>query len=256
VLAHDQRLLDRRVQRRIDGELVAAVVDRDQRARDDGYVGVAGLCELQSLSADSQDVTEQYYDLQSRIRNKQTEEARLVRHLEQSTGKLDEILAVEREVSRVREELERMEGKMRVLQDLTALATVTLHADEIKDLLAPGQAFLLNNKHIYSYILPGNPDTPDPYGGTSYYSCKLIFKTRDNRMHVVTIPVENENIVLNPQLADFINIEAILLNIEKLKCDMYDSALVPVALVNKLVSLANHPSSKILQKFAISGMQH
>ena len=34
------------------------------------------------------------------------------------------------------------------------------------------------------------------------------------------------------------------------KCDMYDDSLVPIALVNKLVSLANHPSSRILQKFA------
>lgn len=95
------------------------------------------LGELQSLTSDSQDVTEQYYDLQSRIRNKQAEEARLLRHLEESTGKLEEILAVEREVSRVREELERMEGRMRVLQDLTALATVTLHVDEIKGYVPP-----------------------------------------------------------------------------------------------------------------------
>jgi len=28
-------------------------------------------------------------------------------------------------------------------------------------------------------------------------------------------------------------------------------ALIPIALVNKLVSLANHPSSKILQRFAV-----
>ncbi len=37
---------------------------------------------------------------------------------------------------------------------------------------------------------------------------------------------------------------------EALHCDMYDSALFPVALVNKLVSLSAHPSQRILQKFA------
>jgi len=47
-----------------------------------------------------------------------------------------------------------------------------------------------------------------------------------------------------------LNLLEILTNIEKLRCDMYDSVLVPVALANKLVSLANHPSSRILQKFA------
>lgn len=123
------------------------------------------------------------------------------------------------------------------------------HADEIKDLLKPGEAFLLNNKHIYSYILPNDPDTPEPYASTSYYSAKLIFKSKDKRMYVITIPVESENIVLNPQKSDFKNLDVILWNIEKLKSDMYDNAIVPVALANKLISLSVHPSSIILEKF-------
>ncbi|HEY3965226.1 MAG TPA: DUF4349 domain-containing protein [Planctomycetaceae bacterium] len=44
---------------------------------------------------------------------------------------------VEREVSRVRDDLERMQGRMRVLQDLTSLATVTLYVDEIKGYVPP-----------------------------------------------------------------------------------------------------------------------
>jgi hypothetical protein len=129
------------------------------------------------------------------------------------------------------------------------------HAEEIKSLLNPGQALLLSNKHIYSYILPGEPETPDAYGRTSYYSSKLIFKSRDERMHVITIPVENENIVINPQKDDFKNIDSILWNIERLRCDMYDNAIVPVALANKLISLSNHPSSAILEKFAKANMK-
>jgi hypothetical protein len=124
------------------------------------------------------------------------------------------------------------------------------HADEIKNLLNPGEALLLNNKHIYSYILPGPWDNPEPYARTSYYSSKIIFKSRDERMYVITLPVENENIVLNPQKSDFKNLDTILSNIEKLRCDMYDNAIVPVALANKLISLSNHPSATILEKFA------
>jgi len=95
------------------------------------------LGELQNLAATSQDVSDQYYDLEARIRNKQKEEKRLFTHLEESTGKLEEILKVEREVSRVREELERMEGRMRVLKDLVSLTTVTLHVHEIKGYVPP-----------------------------------------------------------------------------------------------------------------------
>jgi hypothetical protein len=98
---------------------------------------VRNLGELLSLAANSQDVTEQYYDLEARIRNKRKEEARLLKHLDENTGKLEEILAVEKEISRVREELERMEGRMRVLKDLVSLTTVTLHVDEIKGYVPP-----------------------------------------------------------------------------------------------------------------------
>ncbi|MGE5195238.1 MAG: DUF4349 domain-containing protein [Deltaproteobacteria bacterium] len=98
---------------------------------------VRTLGELQSLAAKSQDVSEQYYDLKARIRNKQKEEARLLKHLDENTGKLEDILAVEKEISRVREELERVEGRMRVLKDLVALTTVTLHVDEIKGYIPP-----------------------------------------------------------------------------------------------------------------------
>ena len=57
-----------------------------------------------------------------------------------------------------------------------------------------------------------------------------------------------------PTENDFKNLDCILFNVEKLKCDMYENALFPVALVNKLVSLSDHPSSEILQKFAKTSM--
>jgi len=41
------------------------------------------------------------------------------------------VIAIERELTRVREELERMQGRMRVLADLTLLTTVNLTLREI-----------------------------------------------------------------------------------------------------------------------------
>jgi hypothetical protein len=122
------------------------------------------------------------------------------------------------------------------------------HADEISRKLKPGQVLLINNEYIYKYILPGKADPNNPYGSTTYYGNKLIFKSNDDRIYVVTLPTTD--ILPNPEKGDFKNIDYILHNIEKLKCDMYDCSLVPIALVNKLVSLSNHPSTAILEKFA------
>ena len=99
--------------------------------------GATRLGELQSVNSKSQDVTSEYTDVASRIANKQIEEKRLRRHLESSTGKLSEILAVERELSRVRGEVEEAQGRIRVLANLSALTTVTITLNEIKNYVPP-----------------------------------------------------------------------------------------------------------------------
>lgn len=102
-------------------------------ARYDEFLAAAGtLGELQRRTENSREVTAEFYDLQTRIRNKDLEEKRLLKHLQESTGKLEEILAVEKEISRVRTEMEQMQGQLRVLQDLTALSTVTLNVSELQ----------------------------------------------------------------------------------------------------------------------------
>jgi hypothetical protein len=95
------------------------------------------LGELLGNRTDSQDVSEEYYDIEARLKNKQVEEKRLLEHLQKSTGKLDEILAVEKELSRVREEIERFQGRLNKLSNLTSLTTITISMQEIKDYVPP-----------------------------------------------------------------------------------------------------------------------
>jgi hypothetical protein len=107
-------------------------------ARFDEFVNASkGLGELVNVSTGSRDVSEEYYDVDARIRNKTKEEERLLKLLEERPGKLEDVIAIERELSRVREELERMQGRMRVLADLTSLTTVELSIVEIRDYEPP-----------------------------------------------------------------------------------------------------------------------
>jgi len=101
--------------------------------RYDGFLAAAReLGEIRSVKSDSKDVSEEFYDVEARIRNKEQEEQRLLKLLAEATGKLKDVLEVEREVSRVRGEVEQLKGRLRVLTDLTALTTVELRIDEIK----------------------------------------------------------------------------------------------------------------------------
>jgi Domain of unknown function (DUF4349) len=98
---------------------------------------VARLGEVRQNHVGSQDITEEFMDLEARIRNKREEEKRLLKHLADSTGKLEDILAVEKELSRVRGEAEQMEGRLRFLADRSDLSTVTIEATEWKDFKPP-----------------------------------------------------------------------------------------------------------------------
>jgi len=128
------------------------------------------------------------------------------------------------------------------------------HAAAIARIMKDGEILILSDDYIYRYIVPGKVNPAHPYGSSSYYGSKLIFKTSTGRMYVLSLPTEQ--LKNSPRPEDFRNLMAILTNVEKLRCDMYDNALLPVALANKLVSLSDHPSSKILQKFAIESMRH
>jgi hypothetical protein len=94
---------------------------------------VRQLGEVRTINSTSDDVTAEYYDIEARIRNKQQEEERLLQLLAEATGKLEEVLAVERELSRVRGEIEQAQGRMRMLKDVTDLTTVTVSVTEIKN---------------------------------------------------------------------------------------------------------------------------
>jgi hypothetical protein len=129
------------------------------------------------------------------------------------------------------------------------------HAHQIRDRLQPGQALILNDAYIYSNILASGSadDTGRSYGASTYYGHKVIFKTRKNAIHVLTIPTDIET--ANPQLSNFLGLERALQTTDLLHCDMYDDALFPVALANKLVSLSAHPSQRILERFATHSLR-
>lgn len=121
------------------------------------------------------------------------------------------------------------------------------HALAIEEHLGPGEALVLTNEYIYSHVVPGNPKL-QKYGFNTYYGGKLIYKGTANDTYVLTVPTGEY--LSNPTLSDFFNAPESLGVLSRLRCSMYDNALLPVALANRLVSLADAPSAEILAKFA------
>jgi hypothetical protein len=81
----------------------------------------------------SEEVTEQVVALEARLHNARAMEHRLIDVLNNRTGKVLDILQVEREIARTRQEIERMEAQRQNLLRRVELATVTLTlAEELK----------------------------------------------------------------------------------------------------------------------------
>lgn len=96
---------------------------------DQAVSGLNGIGKLESINTSAEDVGEEYVDVAARVANSHRLEERLISLLATRTGKLQDVLNVERELARVREEIERNEGRMRYLKTRSAISTlsVTLH---------------------------------------------------------------------------------------------------------------------------------
>jgi hypothetical protein len=98
---------------------------------------ISKIGELQQRSLDSDDITDKYYDLENRIKNLKVREEGLRKLLERTSGKLEELLAVDRELSKVRGEIEVAEGQLKRWAKLSELATLVLKVTERKDYVPP-----------------------------------------------------------------------------------------------------------------------
>ena len=85
----------------------------------------AKLGRVLSQSAGESDVTQQYVDLAARLKNLQAEEVRLRGFLDKA-NKVSEMLEIERELSRVRGEIEAMQAQIAYLDQQAAMATLTM----------------------------------------------------------------------------------------------------------------------------------
>ncbi|MEZ4493833.1 MAG: DUF4349 domain-containing protein [Dehalococcoidia bacterium] len=81
--------------------------------------------EVLSEESSSTEVTEEYTDLQSRIRNLERTEAQYLTLLDRADT-IDDILTVNDRLDGVRSQIEQIQGRLNLLDDLTDLATVSM----------------------------------------------------------------------------------------------------------------------------------
>ncbi|HTR02897.1 MAG TPA: DUF4349 domain-containing protein [Thermoanaerobaculia bacterium] len=126
------------------GYVADAAVARDPGDRDRGTLtlrvradrfdqalrALEALGKVESANLETRDVGKEYMDLETRLSAKQDAEARLRELLRTKTARLSDVIAAEKELSRVIEERELLEGERRYYDRQVALSTITAEIHE------------------------------------------------------------------------------------------------------------------------------
>ena len=96
----------------------------------EALTALKALGHVTSESQDGEDVTQQSVDLDARLSNARASEVRLKEILDKRTGRLSDVLEVERELSRVRGEIEGMEAQRKSLDRRITYAELTIELQE------------------------------------------------------------------------------------------------------------------------------
>jgi uncharacterized protein DUF4349 len=92
---------------------------------DEALHGVEKLGDMLHRNISAEDVTEEFRDLEVRLKAQKAVQERLTQLLAKAT-KVEESIAIERELDRITMEIDRIEGRMKFLRDRAAFSTITV----------------------------------------------------------------------------------------------------------------------------------
>jgi cell division protein FtsL len=118
----------------------------------------------------SQDITEEYVDLQSRLRNLEAAESQLLELMKRS-GKISEILDVYRELTNIRQQIEQIKGRMQYLEQSVKMSSITINLALSEELLPIPPAEKWRPKYVLLQTWKG---VLNFWKGFSYFLIRLI----------------------------------------------------------------------------------
>lgn len=101
---------------------------------DSGVTDVKAMGEVESETVNGQDVTEEFVDLDSQLKNLRASETQFLQIMQRAV-KIEDVLAVQYELTWVRRDIERIEGRMKYLTESASLSTLTVYLSTDPDVL-------------------------------------------------------------------------------------------------------------------------
>jgi hypothetical protein len=99
-------------------------------------------------SVQAQDITEEYVDLRSRLKNLEAAETQLLELMKRS-GTINDILQVQRELTNVRGQIEQIKGRMQYLEQSVKMSSITVNLALSEELLPIPPAEKWRPKYVW-----------------------------------------------------------------------------------------------------------
>lgn len=96
----------------------------------DALRGINGVRDRTVDKITSQDVTEEYVDVNAQVDNLKVTERQLQALMDKAT-RMEDVLAIQRELTTVRGQIDRLQGRLNYLQRRTAMSTISLHLEPL-----------------------------------------------------------------------------------------------------------------------------
>jgi len=123
------------------------------------------------------------------------------------------------------------------------------HAAEIGDHLPDGTLMRLPDAYIFQRIVTTRLAPSSAFGEDTYYGRKFFYKT-NGRMLTITVPCLDDTLLERFESDDpacYTTLSSSLALLDRIGTQLYDAAVIPVALAHSYASIPLHTGSRVLQ---------
>lgn len=136
------------------------------------------------------------------------------------------------------------------------------HMQLIDRYIEPDSLFPISDDYRYKYIFAGRDPAGNGFGFETYYGQDFIYKTRSGRTFILALPYPFAT--KSPPGIDFIKAKVdvrlykglprALALINHFETDLYENAIVPIALANKYTAISLVPGGRVLDILTRKGL--
>lgn len=128
------------------------------------------------------------------------------------------------------------------------------HVNFIERFLPPNRIYAIEDEYRYKYILAGRDPSSNGFGSETYYGQDFIYKTPSERTFVFAIPfpfpnkqVEGANFIeAKAESGRYPDLPKALALINHFETDLYENAVVPIALAHRYTAISLSPGGTVL----------